>query len=93
MEAGCRGRAIRVPEPGGGRASGAALAISGVARPGGAAREIGSFFLCFSLRRFLGCVLLGASVDSRRAEVCGGRFEAAGAGIPRGAAVSLRPVR
>ena len=47
MEAGCRGRAIRVPEPGGGRASGAALAISGVARPGGAAREIGSFFSVF----------------------------------------------
>jgi hypothetical protein len=78
---------------GGGRASGAALAISRVARPGGSAREIGSFFCGFFPGLFLGGVLLGASVDSRRAEVSGGRFEAAGAEIPRGAAVSLRPVR
>lgn len=86
VEAWSRGRAIRVPK---------GLAIPGVARPGWLLARSAVFcgFPPLTSGGFGEVFLLGASVDWRRAEVLGRRFEAAGAEIPRGAAVLLRPVR
>jgi hypothetical protein len=81
------------PRPRDSRPQGARHSWGGAA--GLAAREIGCFlwFPPLTSGGFGEVFLLGASVDWRRAEVLGRRFEAAGAEIPRGAAVLLRPVR